>query len=250
MGNEAALPPGLWERIRSTVQEEVGKLLRSGLLRNASISEGGLTIRGGFLKLRAPGAVDDTFYVGPVGPAAPDGTLQPGMIWRRNDGSKLFSLADGNPNQDGYFQHFDYFDRAGNPIFSEDATSGQGLARPYLAIPLYPGLGVTSLPASTTSTSFTPLWIARAPKQQPRLAVGFLANAPSGTTAEVRLTVGSQVVAGPSVVTGGSLADVTLTGTVDGAHMSEMRINLEARLTSGNGPVTVYPVRCEGRQSL
>jgi len=249
MGFDAATPPGLWERIRTLVQEEVGKLLRSGLLRNASISEGGLTIKGGFLKLQAPGAAADTVYVGGVNPPAPDGSLQPGFVLRRNDGTIAFLLRDGSPTTDGYYQHWNFYDRAGNVIVSEDATSGQGIATPYVPVPLYPGLGVNTLPAGTTSTSFTALWIARAPKQQPRLALSFLATAPAGTTGEVRATVGASALGAGAVVTGGALLDATFLGPVDGAHMSEMRINLEARVTSGPGPITVYPVRCEGRQS-
>lgn len=248
MGLEAATPPGFWERVVQIVQTEVGKLLRSGLLRNASISDGGLTIKGGFLRLRAPGAVADTFFVGGSTPNLPDGSPQPVMQLRRNDGTVALEMYDPIPS-DGYAQFLAWRDRIGNIVFSDDTDSGRGLARPWLPIPLYPGLGVTSLPASTTSGSFTALWIARTAKQQPRLAVGFLASAPAGTTAEVRVTVGSTQIGPTITVTGGSLGDTTIQGLVDGAHMAEMRVNLEARLVSGAGPVTVYPVRCEGRQS-
>lgn len=249
MGIDAETPPGLWERIDQKIDAAVAKLLKSGLLRNASISGGGLTIKGGFLKLQAPGATNDTVFVGGVTPNAPDGSLQPGFVLRRNDGTVAFILRDGSPLTDGYFQHWTWYDRAGNVVVSEDATSGQGLATPYLPIPLYPGLSVAGLPAATMSSSFTALWVARAPKQQPRLALGFLASAPAGTTAEVRLMVGSTQVGSTVTVTGGTLTDTTIIGAVTGAHMSEMRVNLEARMASGLGAVQVFPVRCEGRQS-
>ena len=94
MPQEAAIPRGLWGRIEKLIDEKIAAFARSGPLRNASISGGaGLTIKdGGVLRLQAADGTA-TFYVGPIQSSPlPDGSPQPGMVMRRNDGSAALAL--------------------------------------------------------------------------------------------------------------------------------------------------------------
>ncbi|WP_158544445.1 hypothetical protein [Blastococcus sp. TBT05-19] len=150
---DAGTPPGLGERIRQIAADEVAKFMRSGLLRNASISGGkgltvkgggGITVDGGALRVRGlpaaqPGATgDSTVYMGGITPALPDGTLQPGLVLRREDGTIALALYDPTPDNtgDGFNQFLALYDRAQVIVVSDDTASGQGLSRPYVPIPV------------------------------------------------------------------------------------------------------------------
>jgi len=152
--SDAAVPPGFWDRVRKIAQDVVDEFARSGPLRNASITggagltvtgDGGITIDGGRLRVTGlPGAIpgatgDSTVYMGGITPAMPDGTLQPGLIVRREDGTIALALYDPTPDPavaDGFNQFLAIYDRAQAIVVSDDTASGQGLSRPYVPIPV------------------------------------------------------------------------------------------------------------------
>lgn len=250
MGADAAVPPGLLERVRQIVTDELGKLLRSGLLRNASISEGGLTIKGGFLRLLASVTGTTLFYVGPYGPSGPDGTPQQGMYVRRADGTAVLAMFDAFPDTDGglFNQALNWYGRTGGVVFSDDTDSGQGIARPYL-----PGVFYRSRNQdwpTADDTSWTTVYRARMVKQQPRLLVQAWAVATEGGTGEMRVVVNGVELAPPVTVSGSLVAEYTFGPTpVDGAHMAALTVELQVRMVSGPGGVQSSPSRLEGRQS-
>lgn len=244
---DPATPPNLWERIRKLVQDEVGRLLRSGLLRSASIGEGGLTLRGGFLRMLF-GDVNIVF-VGPVGPALPDGTPQMGVVVRRGDGTTVLDLFDADTSDGVLRQALNWRDRDGNTVLADDTNSGQGLARPWLTGGFYRPR-FADMTTGTTSGTFETVWETRIAHQQPQLEVAYRATTDlSGATGETQVLVNGTRL--------GTVRSETFVLTtryvgpepVAGAHMSELHIEIQARRTSATGAVRVEPMWWRGRQS-
>lgn len=152
--DEVNVPPDLMGQIAELIDRKIAQALRAAPLRNAVISggrgltvrgEGGVTIDGGALRVTGlpgaqPGATgDSTVYMGGVTPAMPDGTAQPGLIFRREDGTVVLALYDPTPDPstpDGFRQFLAVWDRAQQIVVSDDSDSGQGLARPYVPVPV------------------------------------------------------------------------------------------------------------------
>lgn len=252
MGVDAALPPGLFERIRQMIRDEVGKVLRSGLLRNASISEGGLTIKGGFLRLvSAVVGGTDTFYVGPVSPNLPDGSYQPGVIIRRNDGTVAMMLWDPLPDSgDGYKQFLATYDRGQRIVFSDDTSSGEGHARPWIPLPIPQSTDVSKWP-TTSATSWGTLAESFAVFQQPKVFWNATAIADAGTTAQVRLSINNGAILGPvHTVTGGTTTFMQDTITLPaGFYGSTWAVDVQAQVTGGAGAVHVQTWELYGQQT-
>lgn len=252
MGVDAATPPGLMERIRMIVAEEIGKFMRSGFLRNASISDGGLTIKGGFFRLLSKATGGATlFYLGPIGDVLGDGERQQFWQVRRADGSPVLMLWDAFPDPDGTLnQALSWMDRAGNVVFADDTDSGQGIARPWVPGGWQLARALDWPPV--TSTGYDTVYRAKMPKQHPQLrtAVWGWADTP-GTTGEVRVMVnGTQL--GPTVTVGNSGVGETVFGPspVAGAHMGELVVEVQARRTAGTGGIRCCPsTPPEGRQT-
>lgn len=138
MTQEAAVPATFYDAVRRMVREEISAYARSGSSRNSSITGGRFTIKGGALVVEhADGSTSS--YWGPITPALPDGTYQPGFIVRREDGTLAAALYDPTPDPstpDGFQQFLALYDRAEEIVVSDDTDSGQGLARPYVPIPV------------------------------------------------------------------------------------------------------------------
>lgn len=249
MGNSPT-PPGLIERIMQMVDERFAAFARSGFLRNATISAGGLTIKGGFLRMLSAitGGVT-TFYVGPTSPALPDGSYQPTVIIRRNDGTVALLLWDPRPDLDGYNQFLGWYDRSGNAVMTDDTVSGQGLGRPYLPGVAYPSQA-RHWPSGGT-TGWEPLYRVMHNKQQPRLfARAWGSCDTAGTTGQMRLMVdGNQLGATQNVnaaaVTEFAFGPAPVAGTF-GQYLS---VELQVQRTAGTGAVQACFGLVEGRQS-
>ncbi|MDP5182185.1 hypothetical protein QOZ88_06010 [Blastococcus sp. BMG 814] len=251
MAQEAAVPLStVKELARQIAREEVAKFARSGFLRNASISGGdGLTIKdGGALRLETAAGVE-SFYVGPVQPDLPDGSPQPGMIVRRNDGTIALHLYDPIPSAEDYNQFLAWRDRAGNVVISDDTDSGQGLARPYLAGAFYPARVQDFL--KTTNPAFETIWRERRQKQHPKLYVeAWGATDTSGTTGEVRVMVnGVQLGATQSATAGVVTQYLFGPAAIDGGFGANLSVEIQARRSAGTGNVQVGAAWVDGRQS-
>lgn len=237
MTQEAATPAGFWDRVEQVAEKAVNKYIRAGLLNSASISSGGLTIKGGFLRMlsAATGGVE-TFYVGPVSPNLPDGSYQPGMIVRRNDGTIALQLYDPIPSAGDYNQFLAWRDRVGNIVVSDDTDSGTGLARPYVPIGMQRA-NMAEMP-KTASASFVDLELGDFYRQHPKAIA--LVNAgcdASGTTGEVQVLVDDQPVGSPISLAFAVGVNVVGPFAVPGTHMSSHRIKVQARRTAGTGNV-------------
>lgn len=250
MGQEAAVPPGFKEQIQKMIDQAVAKAYRSAPLRNASITDGGITVRNGYVRVRSAEGVT-TAYMGGVTPALPDGTYQPGLIFRREDGSLAMALYDPDPDPDGpgdYKQFLATYDRGQNVILSDDTYSGQGLARPYLPNTFYRDRYADWV--TTTSTTFETLFSAWVYKQHPRLVVqAWASNDTAGATGEVRVLVDGQPWGSVASTDFGVATKDFGAAPVAGAHMESLRVEIQARVASGGGGVRVEPTLCLGIQS-
>lgn len=266
MSQQAGVPADLKEQIRNMIRQEVAETFRSAPLRNASISggkgltvrgEGGITIDGGRLRVTGlpgvePGATGaSTVYMGGITPAMPDGTLQPGIIFRREDGTIALALYDPTPSADspgGFQQFLALFDREQNIVLSDDTYSGQGLARPYVPTVLHRARYADWV--TTTSTSFETLFHGVLNKQHPNLLLQLQAsNDTAGATGEVRVLV-NDVPWGAAQATEFLIRTRTFgSAPVDGEHMESLVVKVQARVASGTGGVRVEPVYLMGRQS-
>jgi hypothetical protein len=255
MGVDAAMPPGLFDRIRQMIRDETGKLLRSGLLRNASISEGGLTIKGGFLRMLSAvtGGVT-SFYVGPIAPALPDGSYQPGFLVSRNDGTAALLLWDpipdpGGPN--GYAQFLGWYDRAGHAIVTDDTDSGTGIARPWIPLPMPVPNAIASWP-NTSNTTPGNIAECQASLQQPKLWWNATTIADVGVTGTVALQIryGSTTVTGPSHPIGASPSFINDIITLPSDFFGQQAIvDVVGNVIGGTGKVYCQTWALYGRQS-
>jgi hypothetical protein len=248
VSQETAVPPGFWARVQQMIDTSIGKALRSVSPRGTSLSEGDFTITGGTLKVLAADG-GNSFWLGSILPALPDGTYQPGFILRREDGSLAAALFDPAPAADGYHQFFALYDRGGNIIVSDDTTSGQGLARPFVGSSFY-RTRFADFTAASTAAAFETLFTSIMSKQHPNLEVGYRASMDTtATTGEVRVMVNG-VQHGATTTEGFGVAS-RYTGSlpVAGTHMSNLVVEIQARRTSATGVLRVEPLYCMGRQS-
>lgn len=209
----------------------------------------GLTITdGGALRLEAADGTD-TLYVGPVGAPLSDGTRQPGVILRRNDGSVALALWDPIPSAGDYNQFLGWFDRAGHIVVSDDTDSGAGLARPYLSGAFYPSRAQDFL--KTTASGFETIWRERRQKQHPKLYVeAWGATDAAGTTGEVRVMVNGAQLGTTKVATSGVVTGYTFgPAAVPGNFGDTLSVEIQAYRTAGAGQVQVGAAWSDGRQS-
>lgn len=204
---------------------------------NTSVDSGTFTISGGSFKV---GPVP-TVYMGPVGTSW-------GWIFRRDSGVPVFELQG-----DAGDQFWAFRDESDNIIFSDDTVAGSGMARPYLPVPFYPHYNTVANYQTTTSATFTGVWLARLKKQQPYVVVVPLVRSSDGsTTGEVQLRDNTNgiIIDGPNVVTAGSnvlspLGPATLTGN----YMDEVEIEIQMRRTAGAGTIGCIVYNAYQRQS-
>jgi hypothetical protein len=174
------------------------------------------------------------------------------------DGTRAWKLAyDDGPTAIGTLgnagnQFVAWWDHSDNIVFSTDAATSTGLARPYLNIPIYPSnsaqhqTGGPFWPA-TNSTSFVELMHGVTTIWQPRIAFGMAAVASGGTT-EWRLLISGTLIASGSGSAQGIYKIPTWgeEGGIKPGH--EKSIQVEVRNTAGS--VSWCQVdKCYGTQS-
>jgi hypothetical protein len=222
------------------LRRRIASLETAAPLRNASISDGGqLVIKGraGQTLVLLGRSDDETLN-------APDGQAQMLLQVFRTDGTKAFAMWDPAPAVDGFNQFVAMYDRAGNNIFSDDTTSGVGLAKPYLPVPFYDYPAVPT--QTTTSATFTTLQRAAAHvKQHPRIQVGLLILTSADTTGEVRLwdstnnvRIGSTLTIAANTFGANNIGPDYLLG----AHMDTLDLDIQARRTGGTGTIGVRAI--------
>jgi hypothetical protein len=146
-------------QLRQNQDEALRKTLDS-----AAVGSGGLRVHSdGFIRVES-GFGHDTFYAGPSAYTGKQVT-----VLRRHTGSVVFATFVHVPTGE---QFWAALDRNGNILLSDDASSGVGLASPWLSIAMYPlfsmGAGVYSymnLPVASVASE-TVLWTGRIPEMK------------------------------------------------------------------------------------
>lgn len=247
MTQEAGVPQDFWGRIERMIENSVAKLARSGMLRNSSISGGGLTIKdGGSLQVLYPtdmGGKIGVFF-GKTNSAITGEYVGTGFTVQNTDGKDIATfrsdVTSGNPVAV-------IRDAQENPVFSTNQNDGVGLLRPYLNNTAIPARYV-DWTVSTTSATFETLFTAYGHKQHTGL-LGMMNAAmdTAGTTGETRVMVNG-VQVGSTV----SHAFSTSTfyygpGPVPGAWDDWLTIEFQGRRTSATGALRVGGAQWIGR---
>lgn len=240
----------------------------SSFLQNAEIRRGGLTISGGGgISIKDGGGINVTdggevkLYAanGAVifevlsdrGNPDPDGNPQPRVVINREDGSACLLMDDPAPLEDGYHQFIRMWDRSGAEIFSEDATSGHGIANPWLTGTMFPAR-YTDWPKSTSGT-FEEIWTSEQLAQNPTTTLGISHTSDDpDTTGEARFqingtTIGDTAAIGFVVASELTASQLPLPGSVPMRSFYEL--TLQIRRTAGTGNVMAAPYLVSGSQT-
>jgi len=156
-------------------------------LYSASIGAGGLTIKGGYIRL-VDDAGQERVYIGPSNYSMPPGQTQP-VFWVRDaSGAIRMGVYDSDPST--YEPTFWAFDDSNHVAFTTDKNGG--VAEPWVYVPMYPkffpnafldssGTDPT-LPASACNGSV--VWNGRIGKvSHPRIQFDVVRGRVSGTNA-------------------------------------------------------------------
>ena len=156
---------------------------------------------------------------------------------RRSDGTTAATLGST----------WAWHDRSGNEIIAEDADTW-GLGRPWLPIPMMPGLTFTN---ASWTTVYRGTWQA----QNPAIFAEFSLSAPATTTCQARLMLemsGVQTQLGSTLTA--SAADATASFTVTPVTHAlsfgqACSLLLQVQRTAGAGTCTVWVQGLWGSQS-
>lgn len=222
------------QRRIADLERRLAKLETSPRAGNTSVTHGKFTIRDGDVDLLRVG------YLGVSGA----GNDVRGVSMRRPSGEYMFATWNGAGDDSTDFWSF--YDKAGNQIASDDAVSGQGLARPYIGGPAFAPAD-RSLWPTVTSSSYTPQWYAEYYKQHPKLLVTVWTQTDAGTSGDVRVSANGASTS--QAVPGGDNSARPLTFAVPGDHMTYMQITVELRRTAGTGFMGCWVMGAYGVQS-
>jgi len=219
-------PSNLLDRI-IRLEKRVEEIWKKVGLASAVIRKGGLTLLDDAYLRMVDDNNDEIVYIGP------DDEGKQIIRIRREGGADVlytYTAASGR-------QYWALTDNAHQIIFSDDAESGQGIARPWIPIPVLT-TRFDQMP-STPNTNFELVQsTAFRPKQSPfwRVNTSHCTTAPD-TAGEARLILdGVQVGATFGV---GFVVAWTDIGPfpVPGTHMSQHHLELHCRRTAGTGRV-------------
>lgn len=254
MTQEAAVPPGFWGRVQKMIDDSIARFARSGFLRNASITDGGLTIKGGgsltvedngSIRVRYPDGTSSV-YAGDIYGVESNEYSGTGLLVQGPDGRDIAHIrsdaATGNTS-------VVIRDAQGNAVFSTDRISGQGLAGPFLNGG-FARARFTDFTVAANTDQFVTLWRQWVTKEQARLEVAYMASMDtSGTTGEVRVLVDG-VQLGSTTAEGFAVGTRYILGSVAGAHRKALNVEIQARRIGTTGALRVEPLYYSGRPAV
>jgi hypothetical protein len=244
------LPSNILDQI-AELRRQLADLRGAVGLSSATITKGGLTIKGGAFFEMEDASGNLVAYIGPDPAGGPSQVFQ---LWR--PGSHPLMVTQQDALSGRYFTAIrDYLDQI---IFADDVQTG-GMARPYLAVPMYP-LFTTNVAAgsivayntvnASAITSETALWEGRIPfGSHPRISI-------DGTWGQGS---GSNNTTYKLYVAGGLVGTWTENGTLEIARKGpfdisgvfgneSIQVQLKA-VSSGTGVVAAQVFGCHLRQT-
>lgn len=165
--------------------------------------------------------------------------------WLFRASGEMALRIGGNPNQP---QFLAIIDRQGNGVVSDDTVSGQGLATPYIPLPLPLNMAYSSWP-NTTASSWSRMAASQIYLQHPKIRVVGLAFADTaGTTGQVRVRIGGSVTLG-TVNVSNSFVNIDITNTHGLPWQTFAELDLEGQRTAGTGTIWAVLTGVWGIQS-
>lgn len=241
------LPTNLIDRILE-LERRVSELYKRLGLGSATINQGGLTVTSrAFIATTDPES-NPVFYAGPISPARPDGTFQPGVVIKDDAGNVRLALQDPSPLLNSYRQSLSQYDGAGNLILSDDDVSLSGLKRPY--IPFGPPWHNrhSDWVISSVNATFESCLTFSFPRQHPVAVFDLLWEATvAGTAGDIELVLGTTQLYTHSISTVSSGA-IVVCDVSQVAYGSTCNIELHLRRTAGTGVVRVEVTRAFGAE--
>lgn len=167
-----------------------------------------------------------------------------GFATQRPDGSASFQADDSAGGFVGIF------DRAGNIVVSDDATSGAGLASPHLALGELMDTNVATWPA-TSAGAFTTIAQCVIERQNPKLAWTIaIAAYGAGVTGQFKLLLnGTQIGSTQSVTNTVAYWSDTDTWPGGTSIFADYSLELQARVSAGAGTAAAQQYRLRGVQT-
>lgn len=165
-----------------------------------------------------------------------------GVSIRRADGSLAFWTYGSS--------FVSIWDRQGNIVLSDDAQSGNGVARPWLEYRTIRTAELTTPPDVTTSATFVSHYTTSGYRQHPKIQVEVATYATSSSTLEIEIynPGTSTSLATSGTVSGGQI--ITITATHDDIDFGDFfKYDLRVRRISGAGNVGFTPLVTTARQS-
>lgn len=216
----------------------------------ATITNGGLTIKGGGGISVYSAAGELVFFVGKVPIPDGSGRTQIEIGFARDDGSAALILADlGTTPGHTHQQALQWYDRSHNVVFADDTISGQGLANPYIPIGQWADYGTVPT-ATTTSPTFTNLQTLVGVHQHPKVSGQILVYSDSGTTGVIQMVDGSGNVIMSTTLASGTFGFVNFGPVVmPGINGTGISLILQGKVTGGAGKVGVRGISALGVQS-
>lgn len=242
------LPSNVLDQI-ADLRRQIADLRGAVGLSSATISRGGLTIKNNAFFEMDDASGNLVVYIGPDGSGN-----QIFQLWRPGGQAILATQLDVSSGR--YFTAI--HDWLGHQIFADDVQTG-GLARPYLAVPMYP-LFTTNVAAGsvvgyntvnvTAITSETTLWEGRIPYgSHPRISIDGVWGQGSGSNnTTFKLYVGGVAV---GTWTENGVIEVARKGPFDiSAVFGNESVQVQLKATSsGTGVVGAQVFGCHLRQS-
>lgn len=152
---------------------------------------------------------------------------------RRDDGTVAFEIGTTLSGA----QFWSNWDRAGNIVASDDAVSGNGLARPWLSIPAVNVLS-TSIPMSNSASYISTQSSGWVLGQQPYLELQCLLRSDSGGAGNARYTVNGSPVGSTMSIGAGAFSWQAAQAIANPVgYNAYMRVELQVQLTNGVGSV-------------
>jgi hypothetical protein len=169
------------------------------------------------------------------------GSLHAGLLCARENGKYYFTASP--------LGGFAVYDSNNNVVVAPDEGSGQGLALPWLPYPTPVSMGTAQWP-NTTSTSWASIAQSAVFLQQPKMRWFATVYVPAGT-ADVQLLLTGGVALSPVHSVGAGFTNIDEVLTVPAGHsfLEANYLVVNARVTSGAGPVYVQVFGIQGRQT-
>lgn len=244
MTQEAATPAGFWDRVAQVAKKAVDDYVRAGLLNSASVSSGGLTIKGGIFRVLYATQEVAVYFGGLMTGGSYAGT---GMLMQQPNGTNIASFSYNEQTQT---QTAHLHDDQNNIIVGNDTDSKQGLARPYVPMGGFGRARYADWGVATSSATFETLWRGEMLKQHPKLSVATLASCDtSGSTGEIRVLVNGTQIGSTQTIGFAQTTSLVGPAAVTGAHMLLLAVEIQGRIATGTGSMRVEPLHAIGRQS-